>query len=431
MSAAGATRPPPVPASGPHADAAVSTDPLAGKPASTGPLAGLVVLELAQIMAGPSCGALLADLGADVVKVERIPGGDDTRRYAEPQVNGESAAFMMMNRNKRGIAVDLKTEGGRRVLQRLAARADVLVENYRRGALVGLGLGFDALHALNPALIYCSISGYGRTGPAADKGGFDLIAQGVSGLMSITGEPGRPPVKVGSPVTDLNAGILAALGIVSAYVHRLKTGQGQFVDTSLMEAGIHQTAWQAAIFFATGVAPGPGGSAHVLAAPYQAFPTADGWINIGGANQANWERIARLVDAPELITDPRFATNSARMANREELAQLLADHLRTRPTQAWLHKLDAAGIPAGPINDIGQMAADPQVRAREMVVELDHPVAGRTKALGVPVKFAATPGGIRRPAPTFGQHTSEVLQQHGFTAAEVHTLAAEGAVALG
>ena len=397
----------------------------------TGPLAGVTVLELAQIMAGPSCGALLADLGADVIKVERLPGGDDTRRYAEPQVNGESAAFMMMNRNKRSVAIDLKTAGGVRVLKRLAQSADVLTENYRKGALDRLGLGFDALHALNPALIYCSISGYGRTGPAADKGGFDLIAQGVSGLMSITGEPGGAPVKVGSPVTDMNAGLLAALGIVSAYVHLLKTGQGQWVDTSLFEAGIHQTAWQAAIFFATGVSPGPGGSAHVLAAPYQAFPTADGWINIGGANQANWERIAGLIGAPELIIDARFVDNSARMKNRDELAALIGAHLRTRSTRDWLLDLDAAGIPAGPIQSIGEMAADPQTLAREMVVELDHPRAGHTRALGVPLKFSATPGNIRRPAPMFGQHTHEVLQQHGFGDAEIKTLAAEGAVQLG
>ncbi|MDQ2735966.1 MAG: CoA transferase [Pseudomonadota bacterium] len=382
-------------------------------------------------MAGPTCGSLLADLGADVIKVERIPGGDDTRRYAEPQVNGESAAFMMMNRNKRGIAVDLKKAGGLRVLQRLVERADALVENYRRGALDRLGLGYDAVHAINPALIYCSISGYGRSGPAADKGGFDLIAQGASGLMSINGEPGGAPVKVGNPVTDLNAGMLAALGIVSAYVHRLKTGEGQFVDTSLFEAGIHQTAWQSAIFFATGRSPGPTGSAHVLAAPYQAFPTQDGWINIGGANQANWERVARLVGAPELIGDARFADNAARMAHRETLAALLGEKLRKRPTREWLAALDAAGVPAGPIQSIAEMAADPQTLARRMVVDLVHPLAGATKALGVPVKLRTTPGNVRRPAPTFGQHTREVLIEHAFAAGEIDALAAEGAVHIG
>jgi crotonobetainyl-CoA:carnitine CoA-transferase CaiB-like acyl-CoA transferase len=393
-----------------------------------GPLQGVRVLELAQIMAGPSCGALLADLGAEVIKVERLPGGDDTRRYAQPSVNGESAAFMMLNRNKRAIAVNMKTAGGRAVMQRLVAQADVLLENYRRGALDKLGLGWEAVHALNPALVYCSISGWGRTGPAADKGGFDLVAQGASGLMSVTGEPGRPPVKVGSPVTDLNAGLLAAVGIVSAYVHRLKTGQGQFVDTSLLEAGIHQTAWHAAIFFATGRPPGPLGSAHVLAAPYQAFPTADGWINIGGANQANWERIAKMLDVPELIADPRFKDNSARMAHRVELAALLAEHLKQRPTAEWLALLDDAGIPAGPINSIAQMAEDPQVRAREMVVPLQHPVAGETRALGVPIKFSATPGAVRSPAPLLGQHTREVLAEQGFSDGEIDALAAEGAV---
>ena len=400
-------------------------------PANRGPLAGLVVLELAQIMAGPTCGALLADLGADVIKVERIPGGDDTRRYAEPQVNGESAAFMMMNRNKRSIAVDLKTDGGRCLLQQLARNADVLVENYRRGALDRLGLGFDALHASNPRLIYCSISGYGRTGPAADKGGFDLIAQGASGLMSITGEPGGAPVKVGSPVTDLNAGILGVVGILAALVHRMKSGQGQHVDTSLFEAGIHQTAWQAAIFFATGASPGPLGSAHVLAAPYQAFPTRDGWINIGGANQANWERVARIVGVPELITDARFATNGGRMAHRDELARLLGEKLRMRDTREWLRELDAAGVPAGPIQSIAQMTRDPQTLAREMIVTLDHPVAGPTHALGVPVKLGATPGSVRTPAPTFGQHTAEVLREFGFDAAQIEALAAADAIELG
>ncbi|MBA4743563.1 MAG: CoA transferase [Azoarcus sp.] len=397
----------------------------------SGPLAGVKVLELAQIMAGPTCGTLLADMGADVIKVEKIPGGDDSRRYAEPQVNGESAAFMMLNRNKRSIALNLKTEGGREVLRRLVKDADVLFENYRKGTMEKLGVGFEEMRKINPALIWCSISGYGQTGPYAERGGFDLIAQGVSGIMSITGEPGGPPVKSGPPVTDINAGLLATIGIVSAYVHRLKTGEGQFVDTSLMEAGIQQTFWQSAIYFATGVSPKPTGSAHVLAAPYQAFPTADGWINIGGANQANWERIATLVGAPELITDPRFATNSDRMANREELARLLGDHLKQRSTANWLEDLDAAGIPAGPINDIAAMAADPQTLAREMVVELDHPKAGRTHALGLPIKFSATPGKVVTPAPTLGQHTREVLRDAGYADAEIDALAASGAIELG
>ncbi|AUN96078.1 CoA transferase [Pseudazoarcus pumilus] len=397
----------------------------------TGPLAGVKVLELAQIMAGPTCGTLLADMGADVIKVEKIPGGDDSRRYAEPQVNGESAAFMMLNRNKRSIALNLKTEGGREVLRRLVKDADVLFENYRKGTMEKLGVGYDALRKINPALIWCSISGYGQTGPYAERGGFDLIAQGVSGIMSITGDPGGPPVKSGPPVTDINAGLLATIGIVSAYVHRLKTGEGQFVDTSLMEAGIQQTFWQSAIYFATGVSPKPTGSAHVLAAPYQAFPTADGWINIGGANQANWERIATLVGAPELIEDARFATNSDRMANREELARLLGDHLKQRSTADWLEDLDAAGIPAGPINDIAAMAADPQTLARQMVVELDHPRAGRTRALGLPIKFSETPGKVVTPAPTLGQHTREVLRDAGYADAEIDALAASGAIELG
>src|SRR5215831_18422245 len=251
-------------------------------------LQGIKVIELAQIMAGPTCGLMLADLGADVVKVEKLPGGDDTRRYHEPAIHGEPASFMMLNRNKRSLAVDLKAPGGVDVVKRLLAGADVVLENYRKGTLDKLGLGYDVLRQLNPRLVYCAVSGYGRTGPYADKGGFDLIAQGFAGIMSITGEPGGPPAKSGTPIADINAGILAALGIVAALHAREKTGRGQVVETSLMEAAIQQTYWQAAIYFATGVNPGPSGSAHLLTAPYQAFPTQDGWINIGGANQSNW-----------------------------------------------------------------------------------------------------------------------------------------------
>lgn len=397
----------------------------------TGPLAGVKVLELAQIMAGPICGTLLADMGAEVIKVEKIPGGDDTRRYAEPQINGESAAFMILNRNKRSVAINLKTEGGREVLRRLVKDADVLVENYRKGTMERLGVGFESLREINPALIWCAISGYGLTGPYAARGGFDLIAQGVAGIMSITGESGGPPVKSGSPVTDINAGILAALGIVSAYVHRLKTGEGQFVDTSLMEAGIQQTFWQSAIYFATGVSPGPTGSAHVLTAPYQAFPTKDGWINIGGANQANWERIAMTVGAPELVDDAHFKTNSDRMVHREELTQILGERLQQRTTQEWLVDFDAAGVPAGPINDIAAMVSDPQTVAREMVVELEHPKAGRTRALGLPLKFSETPGKVVHPAPLLGQHTREVLSAAGYSTEEITDLAEAGAIGLG
>jgi crotonobetainyl-CoA:carnitine CoA-transferase CaiB-like acyl-CoA transferase len=393
-----------------------------------GALEGVKVVELAQIMAGPTCGMLLADMGADVIKVEKLPGGDDTRSYSEPQVKGESAAFMILNRNKRGIAVNLKTAGGLEVVKRLLADADVVTENYRKGTLEKLGLGYGVLQKLNPRLVYCAISGYGRTGPYADKGGFDLIAQGFSGLMSITGEPGGPPVKSGTPVADINAGIFAALGIVSALLARARTGRGQMVETSLMEAGIQQTYWQAAIYFATGVNPGPSGSAHILTAPYQAFPTADGWINLGGANQSNWERIVKAIGMPELAADPRFTTNTDRMRNLSALTPLLGDALKKKPSAHWVAEFEAAGVPVGPVNRIGDMLADPQVKARDMVVETEHPKAGRVKAIGHPIKFTDTPGEMKRPAPLLGQHTREVLGGLGYSDAEIDALARDGAV---
>ncbi len=375
----------------------------------TGPLAGVRVIELAHIMAGPVCGLMLADMGADVIKVEK-PEGDDTRRFLPPDIAGESAAFLMMNRGKRGVVLDLKSDEGRQAFLDLIAGADILVENHRKGTLDRLGLGYDVLEAANPALIHVEISGFGRTGPYADRGGFDLIAQGMSGLMSITGEgPGRPPVKVGAPVSDITAGILAAMGALAAYVERLKTGRGQRVDTSLFEAGITHTYWQSAIAFATDVAPGPMGSAHPLNAPYQAFRTADGWICVGAANQRNWERLLGLIDAPELGADPRFATNHDRMVHREALEAALNDIFVHRTTADWLAVMEAGGLPAGPVLDVRQMHEDPQTRAREMVVEVDHPVAGRVQSLGAPVKFSRTPGGATRPAPRLGEHTDEVL----------------------
>jgi crotonobetainyl-CoA:carnitine CoA-transferase CaiB-like acyl-CoA transferase len=393
-------------------------------PLHPGPLVGMRVLELAQIMAGPTCGMMLADMGADVVKVEKLPGGDDARGYAEPRINGTSAPFLMMNRNKRGLALDLKHPRGREVLLRLVKTTDVLTENFRRGTMEKFGLGYQVLAQANPGLIYCAVSGYGRDGPLADQGGFDLIAQGFAGLMSITGEPGRPPVKTGNSVADINAGLLAVSGIMAAYVHRLRTGRGQFVDTSLMEAALQQTYWQAAIYFATGKSPGPTGSAHVLTAPYQAFRANDGWINIGGANQANWERIAGALGHREWCSDPRFATNSARMENLEVLVALMEIVLITRSKAEWIAVFEAAGIPVGPVHSLGEALTHSQTVARGMVVDLVHPEAGATKALGCPVHFSATPARVTRPAPLLGEHTREVLQECGFGEAEIEELIA-------
>jgi crotonobetainyl-CoA:carnitine CoA-transferase CaiB-like acyl-CoA transferase len=381
-------------------------------------------------MAGPVCGLMLADLGADVVKVEKIPEGDDTRRMVPPKIGSESAAFLMMNRNKRGIALDLKSDGGKDVLNRLIAGADVVIENYRKGTMERLGFGFETLRGFNPRLVYCEISGFGRTGPLADAGGFDLIAQGMSGLMSITGEgAGRPPTKVGAPVTDITAGILAALGIVSAVLHARATGQGQKVDTSLFEAGIVHTYWQSAICMATGVPPGPLGSAHPLNAPYEAFPTCDGWLNLGAATQTNWLRLVKALAAPELATDPRFASNADRMANRPALAEILSAHFRQGTTQDWLARLEAAGIPAGPVLSIAEMLAHPQTRARDMVVETQSPTLGTVSAIGLPIKLSDTPGGSRGPAPMLGEHTREVLAELGYEAAEIEAFYAAKAVA--
>ncbi|MFN3209387.1 MAG: CaiB/BaiF CoA transferase family protein [Roseovarius sp.] len=393
-----------------------------------GPLAGMKVIELAHIMAGPACGMMLADMGADVIKVEK-PDGDDSRRFLPPDINGESAAYLMMNRNKRGIALNLKDPDAIAVLRRLLESADVVIENYRHDTMERLGLGYENLRKSNPKLVYCAISGFGRTGPYAERGGFDLIAQGMSGLMSITGEgPGRPPVKPGAPISDITAGFLAALGCVSAYSHAQKTGQGQMVDTSLFEAGISLTYWQSAIAFATGESPGALGSAHPLNAPYQSFRTRDGWINIGAANQRNWMRLLEIINAPELGSDPRFETNHARMQHLQELVPILESHFVEYDTQDWLDRMEAAGLPAGPVMTISEMHRDPQALARDMIVQTDHPEAGAVKAIGLPIKFSDTPGAVTMPAPTLGQHGAEVLTEHGYSKDEIRSLEEKGAL---
>ncbi|MCF3936153.1 CoA transferase [Acuticoccus sp. M5D2P5] len=403
--------------------------------AQKGPLSGVVVLELAHVMAGPTCGRMLADMGADVIKVERLPGGDDTRRDivpGEPRTEGEdSFAFMMMNRNKRGIALDLKSASGKAALLKMLEKADVLVENYRHDTMEKLGLSYETLHERFPRLVYCAVSGFGRSGPYATRGGFDLVAQGMSGIMSYTGEGhGRPPVKAGAPVTDITAGILATMGVCAALVSRAQTGRGQLVDTSLFEAGITFSYWHSAIAFATGDSPGALGSRHPLSAPYQAFATKDGWINIGGANQANWRRLVEAMGASELAEDPRFATPTDRLTHVDALDEALTAHFITRTRDEWLDILEKAGVPAGPILSVREMHQDPQAIARDMIVPCEHSRHGSVNTIGLPVKFSETPGSIDRGAPIYGEHTREILKTFGYDDAEIDAMANEGAIGI-
>ena len=390
-------------------------------------LDGMRVLDCTQIMAGPFCTLLLADMGADVIKIERPEGGDDIR-HTGPFIDGWSAPFLGVNRNKRSLALDLRSDRGRDVIKHLVASADVMVQNFRPGTLKRMGLGYDDLHPLRPELIYCSISGFGNTGPYSHRGGFDLVAQGMSGLMSFTGMADGPPVKVGVPITDLNAGMYAAYGILTAYINRLKTGKGQEVDASLIESGIAYTFWESASYFNTGQVPEPLGSAHRLSAPYQALHTSDGYMNLGAANQRTWEAFCRAVGLEDLLTDERFTTNTDRKAREDELASLLEETLRTQPTAYWVNLLEEAGVPAGPIYNLAQVYNDPHVRARNMVVELDDPHLGTIKHIGVPVKLSDTPGTIRHRAPDLGEHSREVLLEAGYTPAEVESLVEHGVI---
>ena len=392
------------------------------------PLAGMVVLDLSQILAGPVCGMMLADMGADVIEVEKPDGGDDNRRAGPPFIGGQGAGFMAANRNKRSLALNLRDESGRQVFERLLEQADVVVENFRPGVMERLGIGYERLSKLKPSLIYCSISGHGGTGPYKDRGGFDLIAQGMSGLMSITGVPDGPPVKVGVPITDISAGIMAANGVLCAYIHAQKTGQGQLVDTSLLEAGIAYTIWESSGYFADGEIPGPLGSAHRVSAPYQALRTSDGYINIGAPTQRTWEQLCRAIGQEELIEDQRFREPGDRKAREEELAALLEEIFSQQSTAYWLETLEKAGMVAGPINNIAQVYDDPQVIAREMKVDLEDPDLGTLHNIGIPVKLSATPGSIRRRAPMLGEHSWEILTESGFAEQEIEDLFDSGVV---
>ncbi|HEX6477300.1 MAG TPA: CoA transferase [Ktedonobacteraceae bacterium] len=390
-------------------------------------LEGIRVLDLTQIMAGPFCTMLLADLGAEVIKIENPRGGDDSRRMAPPYYNGESAAFIAMNRNKYGIALDIRTPSGKEVLWRFIETADVLVENFRPGTMERLGFGFEEVHASYPALVYCSISGYGNTGPYRERGGFDLVAQAMSGVLSVTGSP-EEPAKVGVPISDLNAGLYASHAILVALLSRIRSGEGQYIDTSLLEAALAYTIWESNEYWATGTAPKRLGTAHRLSAPYQIFATVNGWIAIGAANQRNWENLALALGRSDLLQNPSFATNADRMANVAELEATLTSTLRTRSTEEWLEALDKAGVPSGPVLTLDQVYQHPQVKARTMDIEVEHPVAGQIHAIGFPVKYSSTPGQIYRPAPILGQHTFAMLESLGYSSEQCRQFETDGVV---
>ena len=385
-----------------------------------GPLKGTKVLEVAQIMAGPACGLMLADLGADVIKIEKIPEGDDSRKFLPPDVKGESAAFMIMNRGKRGLGLNLKDKMGIDIFKKMVAKSDVVVENFRKGTLERLGIGYEELKKINPKIILCEISGYGRTGPYANKGGFDLVAQGASGLMSITGESKeKPPMKVGAPLTDITAGILGATGVLAALINREKTGKGQKVDTSLYEAGIIHTYWQSAIAGATGSSPGPLGSAHPLTAPYQAFKTKDKWITIGASNQNSWMNLIKALKREDLNKDERFCNNKNRMKNLNALVEILNIEISKKTSKEWLTIFDKEGLPCGPINSILDMHIDSQTIHRKMIIDVENKKAGKSKAIGMPIKFSNTNNEKFIGSPTLGEHTNQILEEFGFSITDI------------
>ncbi|WP_033542939.1 CaiB/BaiF CoA transferase family protein [Planococcus sp. CAU13] len=385
-------------------------------------LHGMRVVDLSQVLAGPYCTMVLGDMGADVIKIEKTGGGDDTRKMG-PYINGESYMYMMVNRNKRGMCLDLKSPEGLAVFKELIRSADAVIENYRPGVAAKLGIDFDTLHALNPSLIYCSISGYGQTGPYSQKGGYDIMAQGLGGFIDMTGEKEGKPVKVGIAINDIAAAQTAIQSILAAYIHRLKTGEGQYIDVSLVDAGLAWTVWEAAAYFGKGEVASRNGTAHRVSAPYQGFETKDGSILVGAGNQKLWEKFClKVAGKPEWLQDPRYETNSKRAEHAAELEKDIEAVFAEKPSEHWLGLLEASGIPSGPIYSYDQTLADPHINFRQMVQHFDHPKAGTVKTLGFPAKLSETPGAINRPAPTLGQHNEEILKEIGFSFVEIEDL---------
>jgi len=391
-------------------------------------LEGLRVLDLTRVLAGPYATMVLADLGADVIKVE-LPGvGDDARHYG-PYIDGESAYFLSLNRNKRSITLNLKSPHGQRVFRDLVPLVDILVENFRPGTLDRLGLGYETLRDLNPRLIYAASSGFGRTGPYSPRPAYDAVIQAMGGLMSITGQADGEPTRVGTSVADITAGLFAIIGILSALTARERTGQGQVVDVAMLDCQVAILENAIARYSVTGEVPRPQGNRHPSIVPFEPFETHDGQLMVAAGNDTLWRRLCEVLERPELAEDPRFSTNPLRVTNYADLRPLLAEVFRGQTTAAWQTRLDAAGIPISPINTVADVMEHPQVLAREMLVQLNHPVAGKMTVPGIPVKLSDTPGALRTAAPTLGQHTEEVLLELlGYTAEQVAQLRTEGAI---
>jgi crotonobetainyl-CoA:carnitine CoA-transferase CaiB-like acyl-CoA transferase len=386
------------------------------------PLDGFRVLDLSRFLSGPYTTMVLAELGADVVKVERFPEGDDSRRLG-PKVNGESYPFGMPNRSKRSLALDLKSPAGRDLFLRLAAESDLVIENFRPGVVRRLGIDYDAVRAARPDILYCSISGFGQTGPYRDRPGFDIMAQGVTGLLRMTGQPDGRPAKVGIAINDIAAGSTAIYSIMAAQMVRERTGEGQYIDISLVDAGLAWTLWEAGAYFGSGEVPAAAGTRHRRSTPYQAYRTSDGFVTIGANNDKLWKRFAEdIVQHPEWLTDPRFATLPDRMAHIDELEEAIEEVTRTRTTEEWVEVCDKAGVPGGPVLTYDETLADPHVVARDMVVDIEHPIIGPMRTVGTGARFSGLDFEVRGPAPWLGQHTREVLSERGVDEDEIARL---------
>ncbi len=391
-------------------------------------LEGVKVLDFTAVMAGPYCTLMLADMGADVTKIETFPEGDGSRRF-DPKVNGESYCFAVLNRNKKSVALDLKDARGREIFMKLARDADIIVENYRPGVTRKLGIDYDTIKAVNPGIIYASISGFGQTGPYSRKGGFDIIAQGMSGIMTMTGEAGGRPAKVGIAMNDIAAGATALYAILGAYIRRLKSGEGVYLETSLLEAGLAWTFWEFGAFFGAGELPVAAGTRHRRSTPYQAYRTRDAYVTVGANNEKLWAAFCReVLERPDLMEDPRFKDLGARLKNIDALQDEIEKVFATQPTEQWVRKLDAAGVPGGPVFNYEQALSNEHSKARRMVVEIDHPKIGRMKVLGNPVKASAELARSRTPAPWLGQHTGEVLGELGYSSGQIAALFADGVI---